>query len=310
MLALVPIPGSQPLIIGLQLDLGPKLDLAEGMDIAAAVEPHANNLQLVLQILFGQSFGQQLDMPAGDDPVSPKTKTRKLMKFGDLASEMGLANDIKKWVHEAEMSSEYYQEWGTLPWVMWPITSKMALLNGGTTILRLEANETPFGGLAMSIFPIKKAPRGCSFKVRIDELCSFETDVSKGAWIPSMGFTEVTPANMDAMGGLPKLIHSCAKSVSLRGDGSAFARPAEEHWVHGDVATQPISPATQPISPYVLTADTLECLWGKGLFEVSVAGDSTVLYRIKDGAIPKPPKKPMYALIGLRFAICKVTLVQ
>jgi hypothetical protein len=315
MLSLVPIPGSQPLIIGLQLDLGPKLDLAEGSDIAAAVEPHAQNLQLVLQMLFGQSFGQRLSQSGGDDEnenETDRTPSKRIIRFNELASEMGLASDIKKWVHEAEMSSEYYQEWGTLPWVMWPMTSKYALLNGGTTLLRMEADETPRGGLAMSIFPTKKAPRGCSFKVRIDQVCNFEADVSKGAWIPSLGFTEVTPANMDILGGLPSLIESCAKIICLRGDGTVFARSAEEHWVHGDTPHSAVM-ERKPISPYALNVgDTLECLWGKGLFEVSAAGDQdpAVIYKIKDSAIPKPPKKPMYAVIGCCYATCKVTLVQ
>jgi hypothetical protein len=178
--------------------------------------------------------------------------------------------------------------------------------------LRLEANETPRGGVAMSVFPVKKAPRGCSFKVRIDEVCDFELDVSKGAWIPSLGFTDVEPASMDLIGGLPCLIETTARSVCLRGDGSLFAWSEKEHWVIREPF--PLLESAQLLSQYVVKAgDTLECLWCEGNFQVSVASDcdfSSIVYKIADAAIPKPAKAPMYALIDCSYASCKATLVQ
>jgi hypothetical protein len=310
MLAFVPIPGSQPLIIGLQLDLGAELELAAGADIASAVAPHETNLKIVMHTLFGKNMGKQVG-PSDDDSDMVNVPLRT------LASEMGLADDIKKWVCAAEASSAFYQEWGTLPWVMWPMTSKYALLNGGATLLRLEANETPRGGVAMSIFPLKKNRKvstkmGCSFKIRVDEVCGFEADVDKGAWIPCLGFTELTPSSMDALGGLPALIEFTAKSFVLRGDGALFARSEESHWADGDAALEPILHAHHA-APYVVNSgDTLECLWGKGFFEVQVESeDGTVkIYKIKDDAIPKPPKTPMYAMIGCCYATCKATLIQ
>merc|ERR1711920_756722 len=105
---------------------------------------------------------------------------------------------------------------------------------------------------------------------------------------------------MDSIGGLPSMIESTAKSVCLRGDGSVFVRSADEHWVHGDLPNSPVLSA-QPLSPYVVKAgDTLECLWGKGLVEVSASDDegSVILFKVKDANIPRPPKKPLYALMG------------
>lgn len=309
MLALVPIPGSQPLIIGLQLDLGPKLDLAEGSDIAAAIAPHANNLQTCLLLLFGQKMSKELD-PIVDDKL--RSSSKRLGNFEEDALGLGLAEDIKKWVADAEAASELYQQWGTLPWAVWPMTSKYAMLNGGTTLLRLEANEAPRGGAAMSIFPVKKTPRGCTFKVRIDEVCGLECDIGKGGWLPSLGFTGLSPAGMDSLGGLPSLIESSAKSLCLRGDGAVFSRPEEENSADVDSTCSPIV-AAQPSTAYVATpGDTIECLWGKGLIEVTVPSDDgvTLVYRVKNGAIPKPPKQPMYALVDCCYATCKVTLVQ
>lgn len=306
MLALVPIPGSQPWIIGLQLDLGPTLDLESGSDIASAILPHANNLQIVMHMLFGNNLGQQLDL-------GKPTKGEGMSQFDEMASKMGLADDVKKWVLAAQSCSNFYQEQGTLPLVMWPITSKYALLNGGSTLLRLEAMETPRGGVAMSVFPVRKAPTGCSFKVRIDEVCDFEVDVSKGAWIPSLGFTDVEPADMDGIGGLPCLIETTARSVCLRGDGSMFAWSEKEHWMIRE-PTPLVDECAVQLSQYVIKAgDTLECLWRQGHFQVSVGSDgeySSILYKITDPAIPRPAKTPMYALIDCSYASCKATLVQ
>ena len=89
-------------------------------------------------------------------------------------------------------------------------------------------------------------------------------------------------------------------------------RSAEDHWIHGDLPNSPVLSA-QPVSAYVVKAgDTLECLWGKGFIEVSAFGenDVAIVFKTKDAAIPKPPKKPMYALMGCCYATCKATLVQ
>lgn len=305
MLSLIPGPNSTSFIVGLQLDLGPDLDLKEGSDITDAIAPHAENLKIVQQMLFGHKLGQQIsgDLNVAPDGLCPNA-------FKDKALGMGLADDIKDWVSQAEAASALFQSWGTLPWAVWPSTSKYALVNGGTSVIRLEADEVPRGGVAMSIFPLKKTPRGVSVKIRIEEVCNFERDLSKGGWLPCIGFTEVTPAAMDSLGGLPPRIESTAKSVCLRGDGRVFIRSEETHWSESDVLRTETC-VGEP-SPYVIKAgDTVECLWGKGLIEVSMHGDDGAeqVYKVKDKAIPKPAKTPMYALMDCCYATCKATLV-
>lgn len=306
MLAWVPGPDNSAFIVGLQLDLGPNLDLAEGEDIMKAVEPHEEHLRITQKLLFGQKLGAQISLvPEEEDPTSAKSRVSKLM------SGLALSEDIKQWISQAESSSDLFVDWGTLPWTVWPGGTKYALVKGGTSMIRLEANEIASGGVAMSIFPMKKSSRGCSFKVSIDEVCSFEPDVSKGGWLPSIGFTEVTPATMDEMGGLPSLIESTAKSVCLRGDGRVFVRKEDGNWADGDAACAEVMSA-EVVSAYVVKAgDVLECFWKAGSLEVTVLCDdeNTVVYRAKDKAIPKPPKKPLYALMDCCHAACKLTLL-
>jgi len=300
MLAFVPAPGCKPkekanFIVGLQLDLGPDLDLAQGSDMAAVIEPHRKNLLLVQQLMFGQQMPQQL---------APDTH-HVTSRFAEIGKH--LAEDVKAWIQQAESASADYRRWGTLPCTIWPTTSKYALLNGGSTLLRLEAAEVPSGGLAMTIFPVRKTRRGCCFKLQIDEVCNFECDISRGGRLPSVGFTSWSPSEVDGIGGLPSKLEISPTSVWLRGDGVAFVGLEQLDWVHGAICSQEVT-FTEPLFPHILKPeDNLEFTWGAGLIEVGVNGD--LLYRIKHASIPKPAKKPVYALIDCSYAASKVTLV-
>jgi len=312
MLSLVPGPGNQSFVVGLQLDLGPTLDLTEGQDIATVIGPHKKNLQIVQKLIFGQRLEQE--------PLSPPCNA--MMRSADVASGLGLADDMMGWLRQAEESSALFQNWGTLPWAVWPTTSKYAVVNGGATLIRLEAVEVAKGGVAMSIFPIKKAPRGCCFKVRIDDVCDLgtepqspshlEREIIKGGWLPSMGFTQTAPAMIDEIGGLPNLIESTAQSLCLRGDGCVFMRAEETNCAIGEETAQIAS--TKAVLAYVVKAgDILECTWSKGSLQISAESEDGegggIVYSVKDKSIPAPPKKKMYALIDCCHAACKMTLV-
>lgn len=300
MLAFVPAPDAESksqanYIVGLQLDLGPDLDLGPGKDIASAIEPHRKNLEVVEHLMFGQKMNKQLD--ADTSCIS--------MQFEKLGAH--LADDVGQWIRQAEEASEAYQQYGTLPFAVWPATSKYATLNAGCTLLRLEADETPSGGLAMSIFPVRKTRRGFIFKLQVDDVCSFERDVSKGGWLPSLGFTELSPWDIDCKGGLPSNMESLAKVVWMRGDGHVFVQSQSVGGADEDASAQEAGCA-EAAFPYVLTVeDNFECLWGAGMFELAVNGET--LYRLKNSAIPKPTKKPMYAVVDCCFAACKATLM-
>jgi hypothetical protein len=291
-------------IVGLQLDLGADLNLTEGADIQAAVEPHMNNLRVVQKMMFGAKLGLEPD-PLGDlgEP--------ELQEVHNKVAKLGLAGDIKDWVQDAEAASDLYQSWGTLPWAIWPASSKYALLNGGTTLLRLEADEIPSGGVAMAIFPMKKSKTGCCFKIRIDELCQFERSVTNGGWLPSVGFTEKSPAAMDEMGGPPKVLEHTAKSVCLRGDGKAFVREDDSHYAVGDDIPMECGEAEIDFAYIISVGDVLECWWSNGKLEITTVGEesSETVYRLKSKAIPKPPKKPLFAIVDCSHSICKATLV-
>jgi len=161
----------------------------------------------------------------------------------------------------------------------------------------------------MSIFPLKKSSRGCTFKLSIDEVCAREGDVSKGAWLPCLGFTEKNPSAMDTIGGLPTHIECTAQSICLRGDGSLFrTENTEEHLAEGDANC---IEQTSGSSYVVKAGDVLECFWGSGKIKVSVQEDDgdNVIYEIKSKSIPKPPKKPLYAIIDCCHAASKTTLL-
>merc|ERR1719198_300481 len=159
----------------------------------------------------------------------------------------------------------------------------------------------------MSIFPVKKTKKGYLFKLRIDDVCSLERSISNGGWLPSVGFTEMTPCNMDNIGGLPSTLESSAKTICFRGDGCVFTQSEDTNLAEKDSSMKEVARA-EPAFPHVLEPeDSLEYLWGSGLIECCVNGE--ILYRVKNKDIPRPPKKPMYALVDCCHATCKATLV-
>jgi len=296
-------PDQTSFIVGLQLDLGPELNLAQGTDIGSVVDCHAENLKFVRALIFGQMLGLQIDDLASGQRLGHHYK--------DMASEMGLFDDIKNWVREAEASGAQFQEGGALPLVAWPHTSKYAVVNGGSTLLRLEADEAPRGGAAMTVLPTTRTGKGCSFKVRIDEVCQIEGNISKGAWLPCAGFTQISPINMENIGGLPPLLEHTAHSVCFRGDGCVLQNTSSEHARKGFASVTEIA-SGQPYASHVLRAgDTLEFSWRTGLVQVEVKTDigSKLVYRIMDKAIPEPPTTPLYGLVDCCHAVCKMTLV-
>jgi len=217
---------------------------------------------------------------------------------------MGLSEHISSWLSHAELHSNAFQQWGTLPWVAWPTRSRHALLNGGTALLRLEADTVADGAIAMTLFPASKKPSQRSFKIRVDQLCeAWGLNVEHTAVLPSMGFTTVAPAAMDEMGGMPADVKNTPESILLSGNGRAHV--SSEHC--GGTAWHSES-SVLPKSPYRMTAgDTFECVWGKGFIRLEVDGE--ILFQVKEPSIVGPPKKPIFGIVDCCYAACRVTLV-
>lgn len=285
MMAMVPGQQKQTFIVGFQLDLGPTLWGADGYSTPeAAIETHRKSLTIVQAMMFGTGPAPSLG-PAGS-----------------TLEYVGLAEDVNAWLSQAVASSEQFQTWGTLPWAAWP-SSRHALLSGGVTLLRTEADVVPTGAVAMSIFPAVKKGSAKTFKIRIDSMCpQWEHRVRLGARLPSMGFTEVSPSKMDSLGGLPGKVESCHQSVMLRGDG-VFCKYSEKE---GEGDMQQTTEAAVAQFPYVMKEqDTLECIWGKGFMRLEA--NSEVVFSVSDELIPCPPKKPVYGVVDCCYAVCRVT---
>eukprot|EP00929_Paragymnodinium_shiwhaense_P001102 TRINITY_DN10131_c0_g1_i1.p1 TRINITY_DN10131_c0_g1~~TRINITY_DN10131_c0_g1_i1.p1 ORF type:complete len:580 (-),score=142.77 TRINITY_DN10131_c0_g1_i1:534-2273(-) len=299
MLSFVPAPGANDeasYVVGLQLDLGDNITFFDHSDVLMAVGPHRKNLETVQKLMFGPKVPKNL---AEDTSIIQK-------HFQALGKR--LPDDVRQWIQQAEIAGTQYQEWGTLPWAVWPTTSQYALMNGGTTLLRLEADEVPRGGLAMSIFPVKKLKRGCYFKLRVDEVSAYQCDLSQGGQLPSVGFTELSSSDVDALGGLPSTLEAAPVSVSFGGDGQVFVHSKEGYEMEGGARCHEVAYVTGIRAPCVLKPDDMvEYVWGAGLFEVSVNGE--VVYLLEDPAIPKPAKKPIYGVVDCCFAACKLTLI-
>eukprot|EP00747_Dinoflagellata_sp_TGD_P154008 gnl/TRDRNA2_/TRDRNA2_177454_c3_seq6.p1 gnl/TRDRNA2_/TRDRNA2_177454_c3~~gnl/TRDRNA2_/TRDRNA2_177454_c3_seq6.p1 ORF type:complete len:596 (+),score=94.72 gnl/TRDRNA2_/TRDRNA2_177454_c3_seq6:146-1789(+) len=313
MMTFVPGPNKRNYIVGLQLDLGP--DIKPYGDAQGAIESHREHLLLVQRLMFRKS-------PQAPLEYSSAAAANIMSRDFSIVSEK-----IKAWLSFAEGSSSAFQEWGTLPWVAWPTCQRFALVDGGVGLLRLEADESPEGAAAMSIFPVAKKQRSVSFKVMINEV----SDQWPGNRLPSLGFTEVAPAQLDDMGGLPRALEFTAKSMVVRGDGRLFRRSKETNHscdvgigdgtgIGNAVPRAPADEVQQSsvqasfAFPYeVAVGDCLECTWGSGFVSVSV--NDVELFRIDDSdelgvTIGDPPRKvPLFAIVDCCYAACKVTLM-
>lgn len=297
MLTMVPGPDKRTYIIGLQLDLGSTLEMPIGQDRPGEdiLLTHKKHLEIVQGMMFGI---------APSTPLAINDKGKEVMD-----AFLGLADDIIAWLKHAEERSEGFQKWGTRPWVAWPAASKHALLNGGTTLLRLEADKIAEGATAMTVFPVEAVAafftNQCSFKIRVDEVCEkWGRAVQQHARLPTLGFTTIAPAIMDSRGGLPMDIDATPESILLFGDGRARMSADLNKGTHWQSA----SPTPAAFAYEVKAEDILECIWSAGFIELKANGK--LLFKVKDPSIVGPPlDRRVFGVLDCCYAACRVTLL-
>eukprot|EP00746_Dinoflagellata_sp_MGD_P126101 gnl/MRDRNA2_/MRDRNA2_61025_c0_seq3.p1 gnl/MRDRNA2_/MRDRNA2_61025_c0~~gnl/MRDRNA2_/MRDRNA2_61025_c0_seq3.p1 ORF type:complete len:604 (+),score=129.60 gnl/MRDRNA2_/MRDRNA2_61025_c0_seq3:2-1813(+) len=297
MLSVLPGPNGRNYVIGLQLDLG--ADLPEVADRANMESQffsnHRENLISVQKAMLGNK---------------PKRQPGQGSEAEDLEEEMGLAEDIQNWLSAASKRAGTFQKIGTLPFVAWPTCRNHALLNGGSTLLRLEADRVKAGAVAMSIFPVSEKPDGSQyFKIQVDDICPvWGVDVHKGSMLPTMGFTLMNPTQVDEMGGLPPDIGAIPETVVFKGDGAAFAVAPDCEGM-GEAVKQFAERKAKALCPYTIqNGDLVECIWSKRSLRVEVQGK--VIMEVKDMVIFDPKGAQAYAVFDLCGAVCRATLMQ
>jgi hypothetical protein len=292
MMSTIPGPNSRNYVIGLQLDLGPTLpEMADRANMESMFfKDHRENLIQVQSAMFGNK-------PKGGPGQAD-----------DDDDGLGLAEDINSWLMAASKRAGSYQREGTLPWVAWPTSRGHALMNGGASLLRLEADRVKTGAVAMSVFPVAEKPDMRSFKVQVDDVCPiWGVDVNKGAVLPMMGFTLLSPSQMDEIGGLPHDIRKIPESVIFTGDGGALS-VAPDHEGMGDAVQQYASKKSIPHYPYkIQNGDIIECTWGKNWLKVEAQGK--LIHEVRDMVIFPPSHEPAFAVFDLSGAVCKCTLL-
>lgn len=288
-------------IVGLQLDLGPELPPEHKANPAAAIEAHRDHLLLVQHLLFGK---KSVPAPLTDKASEEQGAHGRLRpRAEEVANQfVGLVTDVKDWLDHAEGASASFLEWGTRPWAVWPGPSaKHALLNGGATLLRLEADRVATGAIAMSIFAAdRNKPAHRSFRVEVDEICpQWGTKLYEAARLPSLGFTKLSPVQVDELGGLTEEWQSMADSVCMCGDGSVFLSSNGE--------TKQVAEAVVPSFDYdVKAGDVLEFFWTKNA--VRVEADGEVVRAFEDPSIGSPPKDALFPVVDCSHAVCRMTL--
>jgi len=319
MLAVVPS-SDTTFVVGLQLDLGAELmDPAGSPDsLAASFDEHRKRLLLVQAAMFGpavpeslpdppeESYSEVRQFPGTTDafPACTESAEDDTRVSKAISRQVNLAEEVKTWLNRANASCGKYQKAGTLPWVAWP-TSRHALLNGGATVVRLEADITPTGAVAMSVFAATVHGRARCFRLRVDAVCSqWKHEVAKGAWLPSMGFTGLSPAVMDDLGGLPNDIEDIHESVTLRGDGKLVQ--LHDGLKRSATGVEPLGPEAS--SYLVRVGDVLECMWVLGC--ISIRANGKVILEVRHQMIHDPPEHDVYGIVDCCYAASEVTLLS
>jgi len=319
MLSVVPS-SDTTFVVGLQLDLGSELVDPMGPQsadtIAASLDEHRKRLVLVQAAMFGPSVPNSLPDPEEESLSEARPfpgSEHDLMVctvFSEdaevsktIAQHVNLAEEVKSWLVQAEASCGNYQQAGTLPWAAWP-TSRLALLDGGATVLRLEADTLPTGAVAMSVFPALVKDCARSFRLRIDAVSDhWKHGVIEGTWLPSMGFTEMSPAVTDDLGGLPNHIEDIQQSVTLRGDGQLFK---VRDTIKCSATREELG--LEASSYQACAGDTLECTWVPGCMTIRANGK--VILEVRHQMIHDPPEHAVYGIVDCCFAVCKLTLLS
>lgn len=297
MMSTIPGPNKRNYIIGLQLDLGPSLPEMEDRANMETMffKDHRENLMKVQHALMGNKPRRNPNQPMSAQE--------------ELEEGMGLAEDIQAWLSKASQRAGNFAKVGTLPWVVWPTCRNHALMNAGTCLLRLEADRVKQGAVAMSIFPAQERPDVRYFKIQIDDICPiWGVDCHKGALLPTMGFTLMTPEQIDAQGGIPADVGRIPESVIMNGDGGALSVVPDNEGM-GEAVKQFADKKGICQFPYkIKSGDILECVWGKGWMRVETQGK--VIWEVRDMVIFPPKSHQAYAFIDLAGACCRVSLVQ
>jgi hypothetical protein len=314
MLAVVPS-ADRTFIVGLQLDLGADLlNPAQAQsidDLAAALDEHRKRLLLVQAAMFGlsvpkglpepeESFSDVRQFPGSNDIAPVRKEPSEDVMSAKISGHVKLAEEVKSWLTHAEASCGDYQQDGTWPWVAWP-TSSHALLNGGATVLRLDADTKPTGAVAMSVFPASVEGLARSFRLRVDAVCAhWKQEGSE--WLPSLGFTELSPAVMDDLGGLPPKIEDIPESIILRGDGQLCQVR------DGNKCSPTVVPSLKASSYQVCAGDALECTWAPGCMNIRANGK--VILEFHHQMIHDPLDHAVYGVVDCCYTACKVTLLS
>jgi hypothetical protein len=298
MLTLLPGPSKRNYIVGLQLDLGPTIPKGEYADKMSNFwfQDHRENLLQVQRAMYGALPGKALPPANGESE-------------DDINGFTGLAEDIQAWLGHAEEKERIFHKVGTLPWVAWPTGRNYALMNGGVSLLRLEADRLKKGAIAMSIFPVLKKPGVRSFKIRVDDVCPvWGCEVQKGAVLPTMGFTLVPPGGIDKVGGLPANVEYIPQSVILHGDGRALGTVPD---YEGVARVDRRFADNQALPKYAYTIkpnDIVECIWGDGYLKMAVEGKE--IFSVQDPCIFAPSHEPAFAIVELVGAVSRATLIE
>mmetsp|Transcript_18735 Transcript_18735/g.41656 ORF Transcript_18735/g.41656 Transcript_18735/m.41656 type:complete len:430 (-) Transcript_18735:316-1605(-) len=293
-----------PLIIGLQADLG--FDQWAIGDERAALEVHAGNMHCVRSMLRDLRVLR---------PVYPAVMPDAVESAWDAVPETAV-DDGGSTCSGSRASSNSSVRPDLLRdrrWLLWPVQNRAVVTGGGALLQRRGAGSISRGALGMTRSPLGYHGNTVQVRLRVASVTSaWGLDLQKGASLPTLGMTMLSPCEVDQQGGVPTDVGFLGKTLAFMGDGTMCWRRQPDTFVRQSVfSTVPQSEVlsvpcrvARPRETLQL-GNTIEMAWGPGCVSLRVEGQLVAC--VEDNAI-EGPIGDVYLVADCAFAVSGLLL--
>jgi len=177
------------------------------------------------------------------------------------------------------------------------------------------------GCAAMTLGPVTRQNDGSVVLHLLVEAVSlaWRSEVDRGGMLPSIGFTSLSPRDVDQKGGLPEQMEFTGNSLVVLGDGSVCRRRAGGMFSRGNDLFARIPPGeverrSGKLAPgYTMRAgQLLTVTWRPGSLKITADGDTVLDYADSPeehfALVDTPPPGPVYAVVDCCCAVSRIRI--
>mmetsp|Transcript_75688 Transcript_75688/g.202425 ORF Transcript_75688/g.202425 Transcript_75688/m.202425 type:complete len:430 (-) Transcript_75688:301-1590(-) len=293
-----------PLIIGLQADLG--FDQWASNDERSALQQHAGNMHCIRSMLrdlcvlrpiypvvMPDAFDSSWD-PVPETPVDDGGSTCSGSRASSNSSfRADLLVDRR--------------------WLIWPVQNRAVVTAGGTVLQRRGAGSISRGALGMTRCSLGYVGNTVQVRLRIAAVNSaWGLDLHRGAGLPTLGMTLLSPCEVDEQGGVPTDVAFLGRTLAFMGDGTLCWRRQADTFVRQSIFS-PV-PQSEVLSVPCRVArprenlqpgNIIEMAWAPGSVSLRIEGN--LIACVEDNSITGPVGD-VYLVADCAFAVSGLLL--